>query len=153
MDRRCFAVDAVCLLVYLVVANPVLTGIPIHEWTGLGLLIAFSIHAAMHIDWMVDTVKASFVEPMRTRIGHLALDVLIVAAFATATVSGLLISGSLLQAFGLYAPGYYFWDPLHAVSAKVLMALLIIHLVVHARWIAGFVRGLKGERHGECDDR
>ncbi len=152
MGKRRFAVAA-CLIAYLAAANPVLTGIPIHEWAGLGLLIAFLVHAAMHVDWMVDTFTASFDGPPWARIGHFVLDALMVAVFATATVSGLLISGSVLQAFGLYAPGYYFWGPLHAVSAKVLMAFLIVHLVVHARWIAGFIRGLKGEHHGDRDDR
>ncbi len=60
-----------------------------------------------------------------------------------------MVSGAVLQAFGLYAPGYYFWDPLHAVAAKVALTLLLVHVVVHARWIVRMVR--KGKGDGELD--
>ena len=35
-------------------------------------------------------------------------------------------------AFGLYAEGYYTWSPLHAAAAKALLALLLVHMAVHA---------------------
>ena len=41
-------------------------------------------------------------------------------------------SGAVLQAFGLYAEGYYTWSPLHAAAAKALFALLLVHMAVHA---------------------
>ena len=130
MDRKLLAVDAACLLVYLVAASPALTGIGIHEWLGLGVLVVFFAHAAM-------------------RTGNLALDLLIVAAFMTVTVSGIMVSGAVLPALGLYADGYYFWDPLHAIAAKALLALLLVHVVAHWRWLAGFFKNGKGERHGK----
>lgn len=34
----------------------------------------------------------------------------------------------------------YFWDPLHAIAAKVLLALLLVHLVVHWKWLYRFFR-------------
>ena len=53
MDRKLLAVDAACLLVYLVAASPALTGVGVHEWLGLGVLVVFFAHAAMHVDWAV----------------------------------------------------------------------------------------------------
>ena len=52
----------------------------------------------------------------------------------------------LLPALGLYADGYYFWDPVHAFSAKLLLALIIVHIVVHWRWIFSF-SALQGKCH------
>ena len=63
-------------------------------------------------------------------------------------VSGLMVSGAVLPFFGLYAEGYYFWGPLHAVSAKLLLALLLVHVVAHWRWVASFLKK-KGPEHGE----
>ena len=66
------------------------------------------------------------------------------AALAVCAVSGVMVSGAVLPAFGLYAEGYFFWDPLHAASAKVLLALLLVHVAVHWRWLAGlFGKGKK----------
>ena len=149
MDRKSLAVDAACLLAYLVAANPAVTGIGVHEWVGIGVLLAFLVHAAMHVDWAVEAVRGSFACPSWARTGNLVLDALIVVAFMTVTVSGLCVSGAVLAAFGLYADGYYFWDPLHATAAKVLLALLLVHVVAHGKWLVGFFKNRKGEHRGE----
>ena len=149
MDRKSLAVDAACLLVYLVAANPAVTGIGVHEWVGIGVLLAFLVHVAMHVDWVVEAVKSAVARPSWARTGNLVLDALIVVAFMTVTVSGLMVSGAVLAAFGLYADGYYFWDPLHATAAKVLLALLLVHVVAHGKWLVGFFKNRKGEHRGE----
>ncbi|MRX83975.1 DUF4405 domain-containing protein [Eggerthella guodeyinii] len=149
MDRKSLAVDAACLLAYLVAANPAVTGIGVHEWVGVGVLLAFLVHVAMHVDWVVEAVKSAVARPSWVRTGNLVLDALIVVAFMTVTVSGLMVSGAVLAAFGLYADGYYFWDPLHATAAKVLLALLLVHVVAHGKWLVGFFKNRKGERRGE----
>ena len=148
MDRKSLAVDAACLLAYLVAANPAVTGIGVHEWVGVGVLLAFLVHVAMHVDWVVEAVKSAVARPSWARTGNLVLDALIVVAFMTVTVSGLMVSGAVLAAFGLYADGYYFWDPLHATAAKVLLALLLVHVVAHGKWLVGFFGNRKGERRG-----
>ena len=61
MDRRNLAIDIAALAVYLVAANPAVTGIGIHEWLGLGMLVIFFVHAAMHVDWVIEAVRGSFV--------------------------------------------------------------------------------------------
>lgn len=147
MDKRNLAIDFVALAAYLVVANPAITGIGVHEWLGLGLFAAFFVHVLLHADWAVEALRGSFVRPSWGRTGNLALDLLIVLAFMTATVSGVMVSGAVLPALGLYAEGYYFWDPLHAMSAKALLALLLVHVVVHWRWLA------RALRRGDRDER
>ncbi|WP_139651718.1 DUF4405 domain-containing protein [Raoultibacter phocaeensis] len=143
MDRKRFAVDAVALAVYLVAANPAVTGIAVHEWLGIGALVLFLAHCAQHVDWIASTARGLRGSTWAAR-GNLALDALVLVAFMAVTVSGLLISGEVLPAFGLYADGYYFWDPLHAISAKALLALLLVHVVVHWKWLYGLVRKGRG---------
>jgi hypothetical protein len=50
------------------------------------------------------------------------------------TVSGLMVSRHILSLLGFVAPGYFFWNPLHSISAKILLAVLLIHIVVHWKW-------------------
>ena len=138
--KRLFAVDAVALVVYLAAANPALTGVAVHEWLGIGVFVVFFVHAVQHAGWVADTVRTALSSPAPARVANLALDALILAAFMVVTVSGLLISGAVLPAFGLYADGYYFWDPLHAIAAKALLALLLVHVVVHWKWIYSFFK-------------
>ena len=133
MNRRYLAADAAALVVYLVAANPALTGVAAHEWLSLGLLVVFFIHVALHVGGL----RAA---RSRTLKANLALDALILVVLAIVATSGAMVSGAALPALGLHATGYFFWDPLHAASAKALLALLLVHVALHAGWVAAYVR-------------
>ncbi|RDB62765.1 hypothetical protein C1878_06950 [Gordonibacter sp. 28C] len=147
--KKNLIVDVVALAVYAIVANPAITGVALHEWAGLGLVLVFLVHVAAHVDWVADTVRSALRSPSWSRVGNLVLDVCIVVAFMVCVVSGVLVSGAVLPALGYYAQGYYFWDPLHAISAKVLLALLLVHVVVHARWFIRFAKKGKDAEHAD----
>lgn len=149
--RKSLAIDAVALAVYLVAANPALTGIAVHEWLGLGVLAVFLVHCAVNAGWVARAVRGFAAASWGVR-GNLVLDALILVAFMTVTVSGVCVSGAVLPAFGLYADGYYFWDPLHSISAKALLALLVVHIAVHWRWLASFLGKGKGDEHVKQDE-
>lgn len=142
--RRNFIIDVAALAVYLVAANPSLTGIGVHEWLGLGVFAVFVVHVAVNLDWVAAAFRAVFKNPSAARTANLALDVLIALALVVCAVSGLMVSGAVLPAFGLYAGGYFFWDPLHAASAKALLALLLVHVVAHWKWLVKFFRKGRG---------
>lgn len=129
--RSVLIVDAVALAAYAVVSLPTFTGIAVHEWLGLGVAVVLLVHCIQHFDWLVDAVRSLRGGMRLARHGRLVLDVLLVAALVVCVVSGVMVSGAVLPALGLYAQGYYFWDPLHAMSAKVLLALLLVHVAVN----------------------
>ena len=145
--KKKFIIDMGVLIIYLIAANPSFTGVSLHEWIGLGVLVIFIVHTAVSADRLVTIIRTLKSERKQGKvfgIGHCFLDAVIVIALMVCAVSGLMISGAVLQTFGLYADGYYFWNPLHAVSAKVLLALLVVHVATHWKWIAGFLK--KGEK-------
>ena len=148
MDRRNLAIDIAALAVYLVAANPAVTGIGIHEWLGLGMLVIFFVHAAMHVDWVIEAVRRSFVRLSWARTGNAVLDLVIVAVVMVVMVSGVMVSGAVLPALGLDADGYYCWDPLHGVSAKLLLALMLVHVAVHWPWFAKVFKKRKEKHEG-----
>ena len=76
--RNALVVDLIVLVVYLVVANPALTGIGVHEWLGIAAFVAFVAHAAQHGDWVAETARTAFARPSLGRTGHFVLDALIV---------------------------------------------------------------------------
>lgn len=121
---RVLVVDALALVLYVVVSLPALTGVGVHEWLGLGVGVVLLVHGAQHVDF-AGRLLASRCSPRA--VGRILLDAALVLAVAVVMLSGLMESGAVLPTFGLYAEGYYFWGPLHAASAKVLLALLIVH--------------------------
>lgn len=140
MNGKNLAVDAAALACFVVVMNPAVTGINLHEWLSLAALAVLFVHCAQHVEWVSETFAGLGRKSPPTRAGHLVLDVLMLIALMVATVSGLMVSGAVLPAFGLFAEGYYFWDPLHAISAKILLALLFVHVVAHSAWLLHFIR-------------
>ena len=134
MKRSHVLFDVAALVVYLLAANPALTGIPLHEFIGLGAFIVIAAHVVVSADGLGG----------RGRMGRLALN-------AVLLVSGVMVSGTVLPSLGLYATGYHFWDPLHAVAAKVLFAALLVHVVVRAPAALAVLRQRRGLRAAESD--
>lgn len=116
------AATAPLVLVASVAWLPGLTGVPAHEWVGLAVAAVLLLHGARRLARLAALWRAS-----GGRRWLAVMDGLLFAALACCLVSGVMVSGEVLAAFGLYAPGYFFWDPLHAFSAKLLLALAVVH--------------------------
>lgn len=143
MLKRNIVIDAVALLVYMLVSFPALTGIPVHEWMGLGLYVVFFVHVCVQTGWILSTIRRVRDKKPAKEVGRLVLNVLLLIFLTLVTVSGLMVSGHVLPSLGLYANGYFFWAPLHAFSAKALFALILIHIVIHLRTVASFFKKAK----------
>ena len=139
MRRSRAAFDIAMLAVYLIAANPALTGIPAHEYLGLGAFAVMAAHIAASAAGLAG----------RGRPGRLLLNAVLLAALAATAVSGVMVSGDVLPALGLYATGYHFWDPLHALSAKALLAALLVHVALRG---PAAVRALRGHRRRACTE-
>ena len=107
---------------------PALTGVPAHEWLGLAATAALLVHCGAHA-WRLPALAR---RGGRLRLGA-AVDCLVFASLALCAVSGLMVSATVLPAVGLFSPGYFFWDPLHSFSAKLLLAALLVHAFLHWR--------------------
>ncbi len=114
------AFDIMLLAFYLVTANPATTGMPLHEYLGVGVFVLMVAHVVMSGEGLGG----------RGRWTQRVLNGVLLVALAFCVVSGIMVSGALLPSLGLYATGYYFWDPVHALSAKVLLAALLVHIVL-----------------------
>lgn len=141
---RMLVVDALALALYVVVSLPALTGVGSHEWLGLGVGLVLLVHGAQHIDFVARLLSGR--RSLRAA-GRVLLDAALVIAVVVVVLSGLMESGAVLLSFGLYAEGYYFWGPLHAASAKVLLALLVVHGALN---IGALRRLIQRSRTGEA---
>lgn len=122
MKRPKLIFDIAMLAVYLAAANPAITGIPLHEYVGVGAFLVMAAHVLLSAAGLAG----------RGRRTRLLLNGALLLSLAACVASGVMVSGTVLPALGLYATGYYFWNPLHALSAKVLLAGLLVHVVLQA---------------------
>lgn len=93
MKRNRALFDAVVLVVYLVAANPALTGVPCTSSSGWG----------PSSSWAFTLLPAAMGLAGRGRAGRLALNIVLLVALAACVVSGVMVSGAALPSLGLYA--------------------------------------------------
>ena len=91
--------DIVLLALYLVAANPALTGVPFHEYLGAGIFVLMVAHVVASGEGLGG----------RGRWAQRVLNGALLVALAFCVVSGAMVSGTLLPSLGFYATGYYFW--------------------------------------------
>lgn len=122
--------DIVLLALYLAATNPALTGVPFHEYLGTGVFVLLVAHVVASGEDLGG----------RGRWAQRVLNGALLVSLAFCVVSGAMVSGTLLPSLGFYATGYYFWGPLHALSAKVLLAALLVHIVLRTPATASVLR-------------
>lgn len=130
MSKTAVLVLAVLSVAFVTANLPGLTGVPIHEWLGVAVALVFLVHCALHLDWIVAALKSDNKKNAAMRVIYIVLDAVTLILLAVCTLSGILISGTVLPSLGLFASGYYFWNPLHALSAKALLAVVVVHVVL-----------------------
>lgn len=128
--------DLVVLAAYVLAANPAITGLPFHEWVSLGAFVVLAAHVAMRVERVQAYVRALVLRHDVKALATLALATALLITLCVAMVSGIMVSRFVLPALGLYAQGYFVWKPVHVLSAKLLLALVVVHVAVHARDIA-----------------
>lgn len=137
--KRKLALDAAAAALFAAAVLPQLTGVAAHEWIGSAALAALLAHLAASLDALAGLCRAA-ARGSLLALARAALDAALFLALAVCAVSGALVSATVLPAFGLFAPGYFVWDPLHAASAKLLLALVLVHAVSHAGKLASFLK-------------
>ncbi len=120
---------------------PQATGIPLHEWGSLLVIIPFLVHLVLDWQWIVATTKRFLKrQPGEVRFNYFwnwfQFVMMVIASF-----SGILISNAALPALGIPIVVDPFWLEIHLFSANSVMIMLGVHLAMHWQWItANFKR-------------
>ena len=139
------ALDAGLFIALLVAYYPARTGIAIHEWLSVAIIVPLLVHLVVNWDWTVRVIS-KFAERLRStsRI-NLVVDICLFVSAVALMLSGLMVSQSIASVLGVAPAANAIWYALHSVTADVMVLLLLVHLGLHWRWIAR-VAGLLGTR-------
>lgn len=130
MSMKALVFDAVLVVCAAALMFPGFTGYGVHEWAGLAFAAAVIVHVAARHDEDVRLFKSGFRKRRMGKASSFVLNVAIFVDLAVCTVSGLMVSGTVLASVGLYAGGFFFWAPVHAFSAQLFVALALVHIVL-----------------------
>lgn len=132
--RERLALDAAILAALVLAANPLVTGMGLHEWISITLIAPVFIHLLVNWDW-VARVAAGLLGKLRmtSRI-NLAIDIALFVSTVGVTISGFLVMPGLANAMGLQASGI--WHAIHLWTSDLTIGCMVGHLVAHTSWIA-----------------
>ncbi len=128
--------DLTIFTVFLVVANPSLTGNSIHEWLAAAFGAALVTHLLFHWKWIVNVTREYFKKFFhRSRLNYI-VDLLFFITMTGALFSGLMISKQVLATLGIrlgeVSRG---WKSIHSLTADASLVILGLHFALHWKWV------------------
>lgn len=115
--------------------NPGWTGLAWHEWISVAAIVPLLYHVVINWDKVL-RVMTTFAEKLwhGSRL-DLVVDSALFILAVTAMVSGLMISQVVAPVLGVHITPTAIWVSVHAWSADLSIILLLVHAVLHWRWI------------------
>ena len=127
------ALDAVMLILLVLMYKKQVISMSFHEIGGLALIGLFVIHHLLNARWIGAVSKRLFTKgtPGMVRARYI-VDVLLLIAFLTIGVTGILINKTL---FAIHVAGNA--KTLHYFASAIAILLMGVHLGLHADYIFG----------------
>ena len=127
--------DIILLVGVVWVLMPQATGVPLHEWGSLLIILPLLIHLVLNWPWILVVSKRFFMRQSRQiRFNYLWGWFMFVTMVVT-FFSGIMTSEAMLPAMGIPIVVDPFWIEIHAFSANSVMIIVGVHLGMHWRWI------------------
>lgn len=112
-----------------------LTGLPLHQWIGLGVGGVILVHLLIHRAWIKGIFSKFNGSSSKAKL-YLLLDVLLFVGFYLILYTGIIMSTWL----NLNLSNYSGWYNLHVWSSIVTLQLLLVKVAMHWKWIVNAVR-------------
>ncbi len=127
--------DFTVFLSFLVLANPDMTGMTIHEWLGVAFLAALLTHLLFHWQWIVNITASFFKKLWHSSRLNYVVNLAFLVLMTGALFSGLMISESVLAVLGISIERNPVWEGLHHTLSDASVLVLGLHLALHWKWI------------------
>ncbi|MCA9995511.1 MAG: cytochrome b/b6 domain-containing protein [Anaerolineales bacterium] len=132
--------DIFLFFAFIIDMNTHFTGIPIHEWLGIGFGIALIYHLMLHWQWITAVTQRLFKKlPAQQRFRYL-IDLLLFINMVIVIVTGLWISEVAMAQLGLQAQQGFMWRRLHHSSSELVIFLVGLHLALDWKWIVAHTK-------------
>lgn len=153
-QTRNWVIDAILLVGFLVAFFLDLTGVAAHQWLGIGVGVLAGYHLIRHWDWVKAVTRRLFGGTTAQARLYYLLDAGIMVGLGLMILSGVLIStwvnlpeGTYMLTWGslrLPLGSYSLLRDFHVASSLVTLAVVVIKIGLHGRWIVKTARRLFG---------
>jgi Domain of unknown function (DUF4405) len=138
-------IDVVALAVIAVEMNPAVSGLAVHDWLGILLVVPLAIHLILNWDW----VTAVMDRRRRTRptmLADLVVDTGLFLSMVGVGVSGVLLLPGFARSLAVSVSPV--WHAVHLATANLTVVFCVAHVALHARWMLNATRHVVKPRAG-----
>ena len=136
--RERLALDLTVFAIVVAAANPILTGITLHEWLGVVLIVPALVHLIVNWEWVARAVSAFFGRIRSVARVNLVVDGALFLSVIGVTLSGFMVIPGFASALGVQAATL--WHPVHLITSNLTVAFTLLHFALHWQWVTGVVR-------------
>jgi hypothetical protein len=118
----------------VIASNPAWTGIGLHEWLAALLIVPALYHLAINWDWVARTALRIAAKLKQVSRANFVVDVALFLASITVMLSGFMVLPGVASPDGASTVTMV-WRHVHSVASDATLLAMLIHLVLHARWM------------------
>lgn len=137
-----FYLDLFLAIIFLLLMEPMLTGLMLHELVGLAMGVAFLTHIIFHWKWVVETTKRYFKLNNRSRLKYL-IDVLLLLGSILILISGMAISKTIDFSWLNLGNDMVMWRGIHIASSYLTIILIGVHIGLNWKWVMSTSKRLR----------
>lgn len=138
--RTAIYLDVVLLLAFLTLLSPRLTGLPVHEWLGLTLLLFVVVHLLLSWRWIAAGTKGVVTKSSRRSRVNYALNWLLFALIVLEIASGVAISAVALPFLGITTINDRAWRALHNQALNFTHIAVGLHVAMNWKPLLAGIR-------------
>ena len=138
--RTRLLVDSLLLAAFVAAYYPFKTGLAVHEWLCVIVIIPSLVHLVVNWDWAQRVASRVLGNLRATTRLNFVVDSCLFVAVVSAMVSGFVVSRVIGGLFGFSASPFPIWHRVHSLSADATIVLALVHLGLHWRWVVRVLR-------------
>ena len=139
--RSRFLLDLVIACGLIAAYRPSWTGISLHEWVSIAIIVPLAVHLVVNWEWCVRIAKTFVQRLFHASRANFVVDASLLVASVAVMLSGVMVS-PVPSWFGFQPSQFLVWARLHAWSANAIIALFAVHAALHWRWIVATAKRL-----------
>lgn len=134
------AIDIVLFAIFMALTDPRFTGIPIHEWVGIGMAAVVIVHLVRNLAWIQTMFSRTLKSPLFTNRLSVILNIALFIVFALLIYSGIAISRDAMPFLGIVVFENRAWRFLHGLLSNLTVIIVALHTALHWNWIVSLFR-------------
>ena len=142
--RTRFLLDLIIACGLIAAYQPGWTGISLHEWVSIAIIVPLAVHLVVNWEWCVRIARTFVQRLFHASRANFVVDAALLVASVAVMLSGVMVS-RIPAWLGADVAQPVAWAALHSWSADAIIALFAVHALLHRKWIVATAKRLVPE--------